>query len=104
MDVGRAIFAMPGAHCYLAATENGEPAAAAALSVRSGLATLFADSTIARYRGAGLHRELIAARLYEAAAQGCDLATASTLPGSGSQRNFERLGFEVVYTKISMVG
>jgi hypothetical protein len=47
-----------------------------------------------------LHRELISARLYEALAQGCDLATASTLPGSGSQRNYERLGFEVVYTKI----
>jgi hypothetical protein len=55
---------------------------------------------IARFRSGGLHRELISARLYEALAQGCDLATASTLPGSGSQRNYERLGFEVVYTKI----
>ena len=73
---------------------------AAALAVRDGLATLFADSTIARFRSGGLHRELISARLYEALAQGCDLATASTLPGSGSQRNYERLGFEVVYTKI----
>jgi len=104
MDVGRAIFAMPGAVCYLAASENGVPAGAAALAMRDGLATLFADSTIAQYRGTGLHREMIAARLYEGLAEGCDLATASTLPGSGSQRNFERLGFEVVYTKVSMVG
>jgi hypothetical protein len=104
MDVGRAIFAMPGALCYLAASENGEPAGAAALAIRDGLATLFADSTIAQFRGAGLHRELIAARLYEGLAQGCDLATASTLPGSGSQRNYERMGFEVVYTKVTLVG
>ena len=104
MDVGRAIFAMPGALCYLASSENGEPAGAAALALRDGLATLFADSTIARFRGGGLHRELISARLYEGLAQGCDLATASTLPGSGSQRNYERLGFEVVYTKIALVG
>jgi len=46
---------------------------------------------------------LIAARLNEAIAQGCDLATASTLPGGVSQRNYERAGFEVVYTKLTLV-
>ena len=102
MDVGRAIFAMPGALCYLGSTESGEPAAGAAAAVYAGLMTLFADSTIARHRRGGLHRELIAARLNEALAQGCDLATASTLPGSGSQRNYERLGFEVIYTRVTL--
>jgi GNAT superfamily N-acetyltransferase len=104
MDVGRAIFAMPGALCYVAATDSGDSAGAAAMAIRDGLATLFADSTIARFRGAGLHRELISARLNEAVAQRCDLAMAATLPGSGSQRNYERLGFEVVYTKVTLVG
>jgi GNAT superfamily N-acetyltransferase len=104
MDVGRAICAMPGALCYLAVTEGGELAGGAAAAVHGGLATLFADSTIARHRGSGLHRELIAARLNEALALGCDLATASTLPGSGSQRNYERMGFEVVYTRVTLEG
>ena len=104
MDVGRAICAMPGALCYLGVTESGELAGGAAAAVYSGLATLFADSTIAQYRRAGLHRELIAARLNEALAQGCDLATASTLPGSASQRNYERMGFEVVYTRVTLEG
>jgi len=104
MDVGRAIFRMPGALCYLAVSEHGEPAGGGSMAVRDGLATLFADSTIARFRSGGLHRELISARLNESVARGCDLATASTLPGSGSQRNYERLGFEVVYTKITLVG
>jgi len=94
---------MPGALCYLAAAPTCEPAGAAAAAVYSGLATLFADSTIARFRRGGLHSELIAARLNEALAQGCELATASTLPGSGSQRNYERLGFEVVYTRVTLV-
>jgi GNAT superfamily N-acetyltransferase len=102
MDVGRAICAMPGALCYLAVTESGELAGGAAAAVYSGLATLFADSTIARHRRGGVHRELIAARLNEALAQGCDLATASTLPGSGSQRNYERMGFEVAYTRVTL--
>ena len=102
MDVGRAICAMPGALCYLAVTESGVLAGGAAAAVYDGLATLFADSTIGHHRRSGLHRELIAGRLNEALAQGCDLATASTLPGSGSQRNYERLGFEVVYTRITL--
>lgn len=104
MDVGRAICAMPGALCYLAATESGAAAGGAAAAVYNGLLTLFADSTIPNFRGCGLHRELIAARLNEGLALGCDLATASTLPGSGSQRNYERVGFEVAYTRVSMVG
>jgi GNAT superfamily N-acetyltransferase len=102
MDVGRAIFAMPGAMCWLAVAETGEPAGGGALTVYDGLATLFADSTIPAFRRRGLHNELIAARLNEAMARGCDLATASTLPGSTSQRNYERLGFEVVYTRVTL--
>jgi hypothetical protein len=87
MDIGRAIFAMPSALCYLSAAEHGEPAGGAASAIYSGLAILFADSTIARFRNLGLQRELIAARLNEALAQGCDMATASTEAGSASQRN-----------------
>jgi len=88
MDVGRA----------------SQPAGGGAMAVHGGLATLFADSTLAAFRRQGLHRELIAARLNEAIAQGCDLAVASTEAGSGSQRNYERLGFEVVYTKVTLAG
>ena len=33
MDVGRAIFAMPGAMCYLAVTESGELAGGAAAAI-----------------------------------------------------------------------
>jgi len=102
MDVGRAIFGAASSHCYLAADETGEAAGGAAAAFHDGLATLFADATVARFRRAGFHRELIAARLNEAVARGCDLATASTLPGSGSQRNYERCGFQVVYTKVTL--
>jgi GNAT superfamily N-acetyltransferase len=103
MDVGRAIFSMPGAYCYLAAADSGEPAGGGAAAFHDGLATFFADGTIAQFRRQGIHRELIAARMNEALAQGCVLATASTLPGSGSQRNYERAGFEVVYTRVTLV-
>jgi GNAT superfamily N-acetyltransferase len=103
MDVGRAVFSMPECLCYLAVAQSGEPMGGGAAAVRGGLMTMFADSTIPAYRRGGLHAQLIAARLNEALARGCDLATASTLPGSTSQRNYERMGFQVAYTKVTLV-
>ena len=103
MDVGRHVFNMRGSLCYLSVAASCEPSGGGAMSIRDGLATLFADSTIPGYRRQGFHAELIAARLNEALVQGCDLATASTLPGGASQRNYERLGFQVAYTKVTMV-
>lgn len=102
VDVGRAIWHMPGSRCYLA-SGGGRAAATGALAIHGGLATLFADSTMLGYRGAGLQGKLIRERLRAAAGEGCDLATASTLPGSVSQRNYERNGFRVAYTKAILV-
>ncbi len=104
MDVGRAIWHMPEPESrrYLA-YNNGHPSAAAALAVHQGLATLFADSTIQAFRGTGLHAALIRERLRAAAAENCDLATASAMPGSISQRNYQRHGFGVAYTKAVLV-
>jgi GNAT superfamily N-acetyltransferase len=103
MEVGRAICAMPGAQTYLASSETGAPAGGGALAIHGGLATLFADSTLPGFRRQGIQRELIAARLNEALVESCDLAMASTQPGSVSQRNYERAGFQVVYTKVTLV-
>jgi GNAT superfamily N-acetyltransferase len=98
MDVGNAIWHVPDSRCYLAFAA-GRAAAAGAMAIHGGLATLFADGTVVSFRGAGLQGALIRERLRVAAGEGCDLATASTLPGSVSQRNYERNGFEVAYTK-----
>jgi GNAT superfamily N-acetyltransferase len=102
MDIGRAIFGSPISLCYISVAESGEPAGGGAAAFHDMLATLFADATLPRFRRQGFHRELIDARLNEAMARGCTLATASTLPGSGSQRNYERAGFQVVYTKVTL--
>ena len=64
---------------------------------------LFADSTLLGFRGAGLQDALIRERLRAAVGEGWDLATAATLAGSVSQRNYERHGFRVAYTKATLV-
>jgi GNAT superfamily N-acetyltransferase len=72
------------------------------MALHGSLATLFADSTLMGFRGAGLQSALIRERLRMAQAEGCDLATATTLAGSLSQRNYERNGFQVAYTKATL--
>ena len=103
LNVGRAICAVPGVLVFLAVGQAGEPAGGAAMTIRGGLATLFADGTIARHRRQGVQSDLIRIRLAEAAAANCDLATATAQPGSASQRNYERAGFQVAYTKVTLL-
>jgi len=104
LDVGRAIFRAEGMSCYLGRREEGAPVAAAALAVKDGVATLLGDSTAPGFRGAGWQTALIRTRLDAAVLAGCDLATASTLPGSISQRNYQRAGFQVAYTRMVLAG
>jgi GNAT superfamily N-acetyltransferase len=101
LEVGARLFQLEGASAWFGIV-NGEPVAAGAMNVRNQLALLFADSTLKNFRGQGLHLALIRARLQHAAGLGCDLATASTAPGSVSQRNYERAGLRVIYTKLNM--
>lgn len=99
--IGMTLFEMPGASGWFASVDQ-QPAAAAAMCIRNGLATFFGDSALVGFRRRGLHRALIRARLAYARELDCDLAVAATLPGSYSQLNYERCGFQVVYTKVNM--
>jgi GNAT superfamily N-acetyltransferase len=103
MEVGLAVFRSRPSECYLAYANPGEPAGGAALSIRDNTAVLFADGSIPRYRRRGFQSALIRHRVNDAIARGCDLAAATTAPGSGSQRNYERLGFQVAYTRVLLV-
>ena len=78
-------------------------AAAGALFREAGIAALYGTATLPEFRRRGVQSALIARRLHEAALAGCEYAVVSTQPGSGSQRNMERRGFRVAYTKIVMV-
>lgn len=97
-ELGTLLFDLPGAVPWFVFEER-TPAAAGALFIRHRLATLFGDSTLPLFRKRGLHSALIQTRIAYAAENGCDLATASALPGSISACNYERLGFRVAYTK-----
>lgn len=86
---------------FVARVEGGA-AAGAAMAAHEGVVWFFGDATIPAMRRRGLQNALIEARLRAAAAAGCDLAAASVLPGSGSHRNYERAGFQLLYTLVNV--
>ncbi len=84
--------------CYFGYV-SGEIAGGGSVAVNAGVGLLGGAGTVERFRNRGVQQALIAARLEHAARAGCDLAMTVTLPGSGSQRNCERHGFRVAYTR-----
>jgi GNAT superfamily N-acetyltransferase len=78
---------------------DGRAVAAGAMSIHEGVALMAGASTIPEARGRGAQLALLDARLRLAAERGCDLAMMCALPGSASQRNAERHGFRIAYTR-----
>ena len=66
---------------------------------RRGVALLAGASTVPEGRRQGAQRALLEARLQTAVDAGCDLAMMVAAPGSASQRNAERQGFRIAYTR-----
>lgn len=98
-EMGQISARAKGTFCFLAELD-GAPVAAGGLSVGEGTALLAGASTIPAARRQGAQRALLEARLRFAAEQGCDLVMIGAQPGSASQRNAERQGFRIAYTRI----
>jgi len=96
--LARIMAARRDGHLFLA-EHNGRAIAAASMTISSGVALLAGASTIPDARGQGAQSSLLASRLRYAADHGSDLAMVVALPGSGSQRNAERNGFRIAYTR-----
>jgi GNAT superfamily N-acetyltransferase len=94
------MFAMAkNTECYLARID-GRVAGGATLAIRGRIAGLFGASTLPDYRKRGVQTALLNLRLHRAAEAGCELAMSLAQPGSISQRNITRLGFQTLYTRV----
>jgi len=78
---------------------DGRPIAAGSLAIHDGVALLAGASTIPEWRRRGAQQALLNSRLEYAARTGCALAMICAEPGSASQRNAERHGFRIAYTR-----
>jgi hypothetical protein len=81
---------------------NGQAAAAALSFVRAGVLGIFGTATLPAFRRRGLQGAIVARAMNDARGR-ADLVIATTEPGSISQRTFERLGFQVLYTRAILV-
>ena len=92
------VFAHSKGPSFLAELE-GKPIATGALTIHGDVALLAGASTIPDARRQGAQLALLEDRLRYAAIHGCTVGMMVALPGSGSQRNAERHGFRIAYTR-----
>jgi GNAT superfamily N-acetyltransferase len=85
--------------CFLAEFD-GQPGAAGSLYIHKGVALFAGAATVPEMRRRGLQGALLQERMRYAFDHGCDLAMMVAAAGSDSQRNAERKGFQIAYTRI----
>jgi hypothetical protein len=85
--------------CFLAEID-GKSGATGAMCIHRGVALFAGAATVPELRRRGLQAALLQARMKHAFELGCDLAMMVAEAGSNSQRNAEREGFRVAYTRI----
>jgi GNAT superfamily N-acetyltransferase len=95
-------FAAAGGTRY-AAFRDGVLAGGADFRITDGIAQLAGAATTPSHRRHGVQTALLAARLTDARAAGCDIAVITTQPGSKSQQNAQRRGFDLLYTRATLV-
>ena len=78
---------------------GGQPICTGALRIADDVALLAGASTVPAARRQGAQLAMLEERLRYAATQGCTIAMMAAEPGSGSQRNAERHGFRIAYTR-----
>lgn len=103
-DIARAMrdFAAAGEVRY-AAVLDGALVGGASVRLADGIAQLGGAATAPTHRRRGVQTALVSARLTDAVAAGCDLAVVTTQPGSKSQQNVQRHGFDLLYTRAVLV-
>ncbi len=103
-DLLTPLYQMEGAVTFAASVEGQAVACGAGLLIpQHRVFALCGAGTDAEFRGRGLQTALLCVRLAAAAEAGCEYAVVVTNGGSASQRNCERLGFRVAYSKVTVI-
>ena len=78
---------------------DGRPIAAGGFQIFDDVCILAGASTVPEFRRKGAQNALLRARLQFAIDRGCTLAMMCALPGSQSQKNAQKNGFDIAYTR-----
>jgi GNAT superfamily N-acetyltransferase len=98
------LYQMEGALAFVASIDGKIVACGTGLAIlQHRIFALGGAGTLLEYRGRGLQTALLRARMAAAAEAGCEYAVVVTNGGTTSQRNCERLGFRVAYSKVTVI-
>jgi GNAT superfamily N-acetyltransferase len=98
------LYRMEGALGFVATAEGKIVACGTGLVIPAHkMMALGGAGTLPEFRGRGLQTALLRVRMAAAASSGCEYAAVVTQGGSTSQRNAERLGFRVAYSKVTVI-
>jgi GNAT superfamily N-acetyltransferase len=98
------LYQMENAVTFAALVEGKMAACGAGMVIpEHRILALFGAGTLPEFRGRGLQTALLQARMHAAARAGCEYAAIVTNGGTTSQRNAERLGFRVAYSKVTVI-
>lgn len=96
------VMGAPGFLRYLARID-GQVVGEAAMRIDGDLAQVSGAGTLPHARGRGVQKALLQRRLSDARRAGCTLAVVTTAPGTRSQENVMRRGFELLYARAILV-
>ena len=98
------LYEMAGGLAFVA-TIDGQPVACGTGLVipEHKVFALCGAGTLAEFRGRGLQTALLRARMKAALEAGCEYAVVVTQGGTISQRNAERLGLRIAYSKVTVI-
>lgn len=98
-DAIRVLVGQPNYRCFLAFID-GTAAGLGILHIKNGAASMANGMTLPEYRGRGVQTALLYHRMRTAAEAGCTLMVSQCQAGSISQRNQQRIGFQIAGTKV----
>jgi len=98
------LYQMENALAFVA-TVDGKPVACGTglIILEHKVFALCGAGTLAGFRGRGLQTALLQTRIKAARDAGCEYAVVVTQGGTVSQRNAERLGLRVAYSKVTVI-
>jgi ribosomal protein S18 acetylase RimI-like enzyme len=103
-DLLTPLYRMDGAITFAAEIDRKTVACGAGLVIpEHRVFAICGAGTKAEFRRRGLQTALLRARLAAAAKAGCEYAVVVTQGGTTSQRNCERLGFRMAYSKVTVI-
>jgi len=103
-DMLSPMFAFPGSLTFVAEIDGELVATGAGMIIpEHKVVGLYGAATLNEHRGRGLQTAMLERRMQVAAEAGCEYAVIVTLGGTTSQRNAERLGFRVAYSKATLI-